>query len=303
MRQRNKKSVRFIAAACFFTAAIFILAFYRGVFGDRLQRVFNPAAPDTSRDFVKVLDVGQADSILIYSNGYSLLIDAGLPSSGEDISSELDAAGIKALDAVIITHIHSDHAGGIEYIADRYEIDNLILPEPPYDGEADTEVMSARNSVAENGGNIYTAVQGMNFTIGEFEITVLASYGDMSDENDRSVIVMAKVQDLEFLFTGDAGSKAEEQLLDEHIDVSCDVLKIGHHGSSTATSDEFLAKAAPEYAAISVGEDNIYSHPSEEVVSALKYRGAEIFRTDTDGDITFLIENGEIVTETEKTEE
>ena len=125
----------------------------------------------------------------------------------------------------------------------------------------------------------------------------------MSDENDRSVIVMAKVQGLEFLFTGDAGSKAEEQLLDEHIDISCDVLKVGHHGSSTATSDEFLAKAAPEYAAISVGEDNIYSHPSEEVVSALEYRGAEIFRTDTDGDITFLIENGEIVTETEKTEE
>ena len=70
MRQRNKKSVRFIAAACFFTAAIFILAFYRGVFGDRLQRVFNPAALHTSADFVKVLDVGQADSILIYSNGY-----------------------------------------------------------------------------------------------------------------------------------------------------------------------------------------------------------------------------------------
>ena len=81
------------------------------------------------------------------------------------------------------------------------------------------------------------------------------------------------------------------------------MLKVGHHGSSTATSDEFLAKAAPEYAAISVGEDNIYSHPSEEVVSALEYRGAGIFRTDTDGDITFLIENGEIVTETEKTEE
>lgn len=302
MRQmKNNKRIKYIVAATLLASAIFITAFSGGVFGERLQQVFNPeVAFDTSVDFVKITDVGQADSILIYSNGCSALIDVGTEDSAADILEDLDSARIKRIDALIVTHLHTDHAGGLPELARLRKIDNLIIPELNDDAEAASLVKTAKQTVTANGGNAYTAVQGMNFKIGEFTVTVLAYYEDTEDENNKSVIVMAELDGIKFLFTGDAEAKAEQALIDEGINIDCDVLKVGHHGSSSSSTKEFLNKTTPEYAAISVGKNNIYSHPSESVVSALENCGAQVLRTDTDGDITFYVENGKIKTETEK---
>lgn len=302
MRQMKKnKRIKYIVAATLLASAIFITAFSGGVFGERLQQVFNPeAAFDISVDFVKITDVGQADSILIYSNGCSALIDVGTEDSAADILEDLDSARIKRIDALIVTHLHTDHAGGLPELARLRKIDNLIIPELNDDAEAASLVKTAKQTVTANGGNAYTAVQGMNFKIGEFTVTVLAYYEDTEDENNKSVIVMAELDGIKFLFTGDAEAKAEQALIDEGINIDCDVLKVGHHGSSSSSTKEFLNKTTPEYAAISVGKNNIYSHPSESVVSALENCGAQVLRTDTDGDITFYVENGKIKTETEK---
>ena len=302
MRQmKNNKRIKYIVAATLLASAIFITAFSGGVFGERLQQVFNPeAAFDISVDFVKITDVGQADSILIYSNGCSGLIDVGTEDSAADILEDLDSAQIKRIDALIVTHLHTDHAGGLPELARLRKIDNLIIPELNDDAEAASLVKTAKQTVTANGGNAYTAVQGMNFKIGEFTVTVLAYYEDTEDENNKSVIVMAELDGIKFLFTGDAEAKAEQALIDEGLNIDCDVLKVGHHGSSSSSTKEFLNKTTPEYAAISVGKNNIYSHPSESVVSALENCGAQVLRTDTDGDITFYVENGKIKTETEK---
>ena len=302
MRQMKKnKRIKYIVAATLLASAIFITAFSGGVFGERLQQVFNPeAAFDTSVDFVKITDVGQADSILIYSNGCSALIDVGTEDSAADILEDLDSARIKRIDALIVTHLHTDHAGGLPELARFRKIDNLIIPELNDDAEAASLVKTAKQTVTANGGNAYTAVQGMNFKIGEFTVTVLAYYEDTEDENNKSVIVMAELDGIKFLLTGDAEAKAEQALIDEGLNIDCDVLKVGHHGSSSSSTKEFLTKTTPEYAAISVGKNNIYSHPSESVVSALENCGAQVLRTDTDGDITFYVENGKIKTETEK---
>lgn len=302
MRQmKNNKRIKYIVAATLLASAIFITAFSGGVFGERLQQVFNPeAAFDISVDFVKITDVGQADSILIYSNGCSALIDVGTEDSAADILEDLDSARIKRIDALIVTHLHTDHAGGLPELARLRKIDNLIIPELNDDAEAASLVKTAKQTVTANGGNAYTAVQGMNFKIGEFTVTVLAYYEDTEDENNKSVIVMAELDGIKFLFTGDAEAKAEQALIDEGLNIDCDVLKVGHHGSSSSSTKEFLNKTTPEYAAISVGKNNIYSHPSESVVSALENCGAQVLRTDTDGDITFYVENGKIKTETEK---
>ena len=302
MRQMKKnKRIKYIVAATLLASAIFITAFSGGVFGERLQQVFNPeAAFDISVDFVKITDVGQADSILIYSNGCSALIDVGTEDSAADILEDLDSARIKRIDALIVTHLHIDHAGGLPELARLRKIDNLIIPELNDDAEAASLVKTAKQTVTANGGNAYTAVQGMNFKIGEFTVTVLAYYEDTEDENNKSVIVMAELDGIKFLFTGDAEAKAEQALIDEGLNIDCDVLKVGHHGSSSSSTKEFLNKTTPEYAAISVGKNNIYSHPSESVVSALENCGAQVLRTDTDGDITFYVENGKIKTETEK---
>ena len=302
MRQMKKnKRIKYIVAATLLASAIFITAFSGGVFGERLQQVFNPeAAFDISVEFVKITDGGQADSILIYSNGCSALIDVGTEDSAADILEDLDSAQIKRIDALIVTHLHTDHAGGLPELARLRKIDNLIIPELNDDAEAASLVKTAKQTVTANGGNAYTAVQGMNFKIGEFTVTVLAYYEDTEDENNKSVIVMAELDGIKFLFTGDAEAKAEQALIDEGLNIDCDVLKVGHHGSSSSSTKEFLNKTTPEYAAISVGKNNIYSHPSESVVSALENCGAQILRTDTDGDITFYVENGKIKTETEK---
>ena len=302
MRQMKKnKRIKYIVAATLLASAIFITAFSGGVFGERLQQVFNPeAAFDISVDFVKITDVGQADSILIYSNGCSALIDVGTEDSAADILEDLDSAQIKRIDALIVTHLHTDHAGGLPELARLRKIDNLIIPELNDDAEAASLVKTAKQTVTANGGNAYTAVQGMNFKIGEFTVTVLAYYEDTEDENNKSVIVMAELDGIKFLFTGDAEAKAEQALIDEGLNIDCDVLKVGHHGSSSSSTKEFLNKTTPEYAAISVGKNNIYSHTSESVVSALENCGAQVLRTDTDGDITFYVENGKIKTETEK---
>ncbi|MGN0492815.1 MAG: ComEC/Rec2 family competence protein [Acutalibacteraceae bacterium] len=298
--KKNKKP-KYIVAAALLVAAAFITAFSHGVFGEHLKRVFYPAAAfDTSVDFVKITDVGQADSILIYSNGCSAVIDVGTDDSVADILEDLDSARIKDIDALIVTHLHTDHAGGLPELAKRRDIDNLIIPELNDYAEATQLVKTAKRTVTANGGNAYTAVQGMNFKIGEFTVTVLAYYDDMKDENNKSVIIMAEIDGIRFLFTGDAEAKTEQALIDEGLNIDCDVLKVGHHGSSSSSSQSFLRAATPAYAAISVGENNIYSHPNDSVISALEDCGAQILRTDTDGDITFYVENGEIKTETEK---
>lgn len=300
MKNKNKH-LKFTVAAALLTAAVFIIAFSRGIFGEDLQQIFNPAAAfDTSADFVKITNVGQADSILIYSNGYSAVIDVGTENSAANILEDLDSARISRIDALIVTHLHTDHAGALPELARRKEIDNLIIPELDYDAEAASLVKTAKQTVTEKGGNAYTAVQGMNFKIGEFTVTLLAYYGDMQEDNNKSVIVMAELDGIKFLFTGDAEAKTERALVEDGINIDCDVLKVGHHGSATSSSKEFLDKATPDYAAISVGENNVYSHPSESVIAAFEERGTQILRTDTDGDITFFVENGKIKTETEK---
>ena len=300
MKKSKNKKPKYIAAALL-AVAVFITAFSRGVFGERLQKVFNPAAAfDTSVDFVKITDVGEADSILIYSDGCSAVIDVGTENSVPNILDDLDSARIKKIDALIVTHLHTDHAGGLPELAKRREIDNLIIPELESSAEAAQLVKTAKRTVTAKGGNVYTAVQGMNFEIGEFTVTVLAYYDDMQDENNKSVIVMAEIDGIKFLFTGDAEAKTEKALIDEGLNIDCDVLKVAHHGSSSSSSQSFLKAATPKYAAISVGANNIYSHPTESVISALENCGAQILRTDTDGDITFYVENGEIRTETEK---
>ena len=301
MKKSKNKKPKYIAAAALLAVAVFITAFSRGVFGERLQKVFNPAAAfDTSVDFVKITDVGEADSILIYSDGCSAVIDVGTENSVPNILDDLDSARIKDIDALIVTHLHTDHAGGLPELAKRREIDNLIIPELESSAEAAQLVKTAKRTVTASGGNVYTAVQGMNFEIGEFTVTVLAYYDDMRDENNKSVIVMAEIDGIKFLFTGDAEAKTEKALIDEGLNIDCDVLKVAHHGSSSSSSQSFLKAATPKYAAISVGANNIYSHPTESVISALENCGAQILRTDTDGDITFYVENGEIRTETEK---
>ncbi len=255
---------------------------------------------DTEQDFIKVFDVGQGDSTLIYSNGYTALIDTGTSDSAADLCISLQELAIKEIDVIILTHLHTDHTGGVERLAEVFDINNVVLPEFSIESEGLSAHQLLTSKLTDSGGGVYNAKQGMNFKIGEFEITVLAAYGNMRDENSRSVMCAAEMDGLKFIFTGDAEADAEKALLKEGLNLKCDFFKAGHHGSSTSNTEELLAAMKPKYTAISCGEGNMYGHPHREVLSDFEHYKTQIYRTDYDGDITFNIKNGKITPYTEK---
>lgn len=250
-------------------------------------------------DFVRVLDVGQGDCILISSNGRTALIDTATREYGEEIYWELINCGVKAIDVLLLTHMHNDHTGALPLLSDRFEIKNLILPELVTYSEGIVDAQYAVNVLKQSGGNIYRATQGMNFNIGEFEITILASYGDFDEINNHSLFVMAEIDDVKFMFSGDAEKEAEKRILEEGLNVDCDVFKAGHHGSSTSNTEEILKAMSPKYAAISCGVDNSYGHPHWEVIASFKEMGIKTLRTDTQGSITFYVDKGKLSATTE----
>ena len=298
----RKRKIVSVAAAVL--CLIIAVAVYTG--NDRLSSYFHSAVDtsaksfNTSKDFVRFLDVGQGDSILIYSNGRSALIDSGTANSANDICEGLKNCGISQIDVFLISHLHADHTGGVSRLTEDFTIKNLVLPELSTYSEGMSAAQNAINAVSKSGGGVYNAKQGMNFNVGEFEITVLASYGDEDDDNNRSLIVMAEIDGAKFLFTGDAEKTAEKRLLNEGLNLDCDVFKAGHHGSNTSNTQELLKATTPEYVAISAGLDNMYGHPHSEVLQSFKEIDATVLRTDQSGDITFYVENGKITADTEK---
>ena len=249
-------------------------------------------------DFIKFVDVGQGDCAIIYSNGYCAVVDVGEPEEATTVNKALKDYGIVDIDALIISHLHSDHVGALPEIAELYPIQNLFMPKI-YNKSIITAKIGKETAI-QNGAAFYEVDRGINFQIGEFEITILSDYDGNLEENDRSVFVMAEIDNTKILFTGDAETKTENKLLEDNINIDCDILKVSHHGSNTSSSERFLSEATPDYAVISVGKGNSYSHPHTETLKSLKKCGAKILRTDNNGDITFDFTDDNIELKTEK---
>lgn len=299
-----KKQDLIIMIAAMLCIAVFVM-FYSESFKNlswnnifELSNTLSDKAPYD--DYLKIMDVGQGDSILISSNGFSALFDMGPIDNSNDICLDLEKQGIKDIDAMVITHLHMDHVGGLDKIIENHSIRNLIIPDLLNNAEGLPAAEEARQAVVNSNGGVYTATSGMNLNIGEFEITVLAYYNNLSDENNRSIIAMAEIDDIKFLLMGDAEREAENAMLEDRINIDCDVLKVAHHGSNTSSQSKFIKKASPEYAVISVGKDNNYSHPHKDTTETLKQSGVKTFRTDRDGDVTFYVDNGIMTVVTEK---
>ena len=240
------------------------------------------AAASDSKLEITFIDVGQADAALIQCDGHAMLIDGGNVADSSKMYTVMKNHKITQLDYVIGTHAHEDHIGGIAGALNYASVKTAYTPVTSYDSKA---FQNFKKAVEKNGITLTVPKQGETFSLGNAECMVLAVNTE-SDTNNTSIVLRITFGDTSFLFTGDAEREVEQAILNSKQDIQSTVLKVGHHGSETSTSYLWLREVMPQYAVISVGKDNSYGHPTEEVLSRLRDAEVTTFRTDMQGDIS-----------------
>lgn len=256
--------------------------------------------PVTSEEklVVSFIDVGQADSILLENEGHYMLIDAGNNEDGPKLVTYLKNQNITTFDYVIGTHPHEDHIGGLDDIIKNFNIKTFYMPDVITTTKTFEDVLDALGEK-----NITLSIPKINstFKLGDADVKVLyVGTEEESDLNNTSIVLKVTYQNVSFLFTGDASTKVEESLNEN--DLQSTVLKIGHHGSSTATNEKFLNTVNPQYAIISVGKNNQYEHPHTTVLNTLAAHNITTYRTDQDGTIKMITDGTNIEINTLKTD-
>ena len=245
-----------------------------------------PAMVSEGELSVRMIDTGQSDAIYIHAPEADILIDAGEVGEGQKVVSYLEAQGVEKLDLVVATHPHSDHIGGMAEVLSAFEVDVFTMPRLPDSMVPTTQVYEGLlDAVRENSLKIRAAEPGKTYDFGDAHLALLAPLEDYDDLNNYSAVVRLVYGETSFLFTGDAEEQSEEAMLSSGETLQADVLKVGHHGSSTSSSESFLDTVSPEIALIACGEGNDYGHPHDETIERLAQHGCEVYRTDLDGTI------------------
>lgn len=241
-----------------------------------------PSVPNASGFKVYFIDVGQADAALVVCDGKTMLIDGGNSADSNLIYSFLQKKGVSHLDYIIATHAHEDHVGGLSGALNYATVGTVYCPVKSYSSNAFNNF--AKN-VEKQGKSITVPSRGAQFSLGGASCTVLA-VNTSSDTNNSSIVLRIVYGSTSFLFTGDAEREVEQAMINRGVPLKSTVLKVGHHGSYTSTSYQFLWNVMPDYAVISCGKGNSYGHPHDEVLSRLRDADVYLFRTDLQGDIT-----------------
>ncbi|MCX7773298.1 MAG: MBL fold metallo-hydrolase [Clostridia bacterium] len=280
--------------------SIFLIAIFLSVAGwfslNPTQRPQSVSSPEGLS--VQFIDVGQADSILIQQDDSSMLIDAGNNEDTDDVVKYLKKHDVVNLTYLIGTHPHEDHIGGLDGVIKNFNIETLIMPRTQTNTKTFEDVLKA---VKRKGLTITTPVVGKTYSLGEASFTILSPSRDTYDElNEYSIAIRLVYKDKSFLLMGDCYKLNEEDMLASGMTLKSDVLKVGHHGSSTSSSEAFIKAVSPKYAVITVGKDNDYDHPSDQVVSTLENHQVELYRTDKNGTIIFTTDGENIDVKAQK---
>ena len=245
------------------------------------EKVQKIEVPDGEME-VHFIDVGQADCALLASGGHFMLIDGGNNDDAEHIVTYLQNAGVKKLDLVVGTHPHEDHIGSLYAAIEAFDIGAVYMPDVSADTETYRDVLDA---VEGKGLQVQHPVPGDMLDFNGLPVEIFGPVKEYSNLNNHSIVLRVSVGETAFLFTGDVEIEGEYDILEQGFDISADVLKVSHHGSSGSSVEEFLAYTDADYAVISVGEGNIYDHPEAVTLKRLQNYGMEIFRTDEQGTI------------------
>lgn len=250
--------------------------------------------PEGEEVLFHFIDVGQGDAILVTSKDGNMLIDTSISGARDELTAYLASANVTVLDYLVLTHPDADHIGNADYVIDNYDVKNIILTDHASTSKTYERMLDA---IERSSANVIEAEAGYQFSIGALTNTIIAPNDDYDDPNEMSVVIKATYGTTSVMLTGDAEVESEEDTVKkwDASSLESDILKVGHHGSKTSTTDEFLDAVDPDIAVISCGLDNKYGHPHDETIQKLEEKGIEIYRTDLHGSIVFKTDGQKFV--------
>ena len=273
-----------------------LICFILTVISGEMHPVASSPIPPTSLLKVHFIDVGQGDSILIDLGETEILIDGGGRSPG--VVAYLNNYVEGAIEAMVATHPHADHIGGLIAVLDNFSVNTIWLNGNTSTSQTYTDFISAVNS---EGAAIFITKRGDQISVQSLVLNVLnPPQSSLSGTNDNSIVLLLNYGDTDFLFTGDAEAEAEASMLAAHLIPDVEVLKVGHHGSRTSSTSQFLQEAKPEVALYTAGVGNSYGHPHQETIAALHEIGVEIYGTDINGTVIVTTDGKSYYVQVEK---
>ena len=261
-----------------------------------------PVNPDSSFS-IYYLDVGQGDCTIVKSNESVMMIDTSTQNHTLDIQEALKSLSIDKIDYLVITHQHDDHMGSAKDIIDKYQVENIIMPKlSEINMVTTTSYENLLKSIVNNNVNAISSTVGESFWLGDASVQIFSPSKQDEDLNNMSIVLKVVYGETKFIFQGDAEKAVEKQLLNSDFDLFADIIKLGHHGSNTSSTDKYLKAVNPKYAIISCGADNSYGHPHDEVIERLRKNNISFYITAQTGDITVTSDGKNIDIQTQNKE-
>ena len=249
------------------------------------QSALTVKAEGNSEMAVHFIDVGQGNAILVQSGGQNLLYDGGDQSHADLIISYLQEQNVENIDYMIASHYDEDHIGGLVPCIDNFSVSNIFGPDYVHTSNLFNNFM---NTATANAIIVQYPSVGETFDFGTGSFTVLAPNGISQNSNENSLVIKLKNGSNSFIFTGDAEETSEQDMISTGMNLDCDVLSLGHHGSASSTSWDLLEASTPSWAVISCGQDNSDGHPAASTMEKLRDMNIPVYRTDAQGTIIAL---------------
>ena len=242
-----------------------------------------------------MIDVGQADSFLLIQGNETALIDCGTRSTGKDVVDYLNSIGITKLDYVFGTHPHDDHMGGMYEVITNFEVGKVIIPEAKNAQITTNWYAKLMKELKTGKYEVEYPEVGEVYNLGDATMKVIGPMGEPNDNiNNYSTVLKVSFGEMDIIMTGDAETEVENVILQSGENIDAEILKLGHHGSDTSTSEEFLEAVSPQYGLISAKVGNKYKHPIKSTMEKLEENNVEVYRTDENGTVVAEITSNDV---------